>query len=246
MLPGPEVNIPDHIAIIMDGNNRWARARNLSCRGGHQEGALAAKRIIDACVQRKVPYLTLFAFSTENWSRPTREVFSLMALFVSVLKRKEVQKLDEANVRIRIVGKRSGFSNRLQARMERAEALTRNNTGTSVIVAADFGGRWDIVQAVQKIAQEVDQGSLRLEDIDESRLHSYTALAEFPDPDLCIRTGGEFRLSNFLLWQFAYTEFYFSDCYWPDFNATELDRALRDYTRRQRHFGRRKPEEVGG
>jgi len=228
----------------MDGNNRWARARNLSARDGHLQGARTAKRIINACVQRKVPCLTLFAFSTENWSRPTREVFSLMALFVTVLKHKEVQKLDEANVRIRIVGNRSGFSTRLQARMKRAETLTRNNTGTTVIVAADYGGRWDIVQAAQKIAHEVEQGSLRLEDIDESKLHANMALAEFPDPDLCIRTGGEIRLSNFLLWHFAYTEFYFSDCYWPDFGAAELDRALRDYARRRRHFGGRKLEEV--
>lgn len=237
MTADPEINRLKHIAIIMDGNNRWARARGLSARVGHREGAAAAKRIVFDCVRRKIPYLTLFAFSSENWSRPASEVFSLMALFVLVLKRKEIQELHEANVKIQIVGNRSAFSKRLRSSIERAEKLTENNTGTTVIVAADYGGRWDITQAVQGLARDVEQGVLHWQDIDVATVHARTSLAAVPEPDLCIRTGGERRLSNFLLWQFAYTELFFSECYWPDFNEQEFDQALRDYSFRQRRFG---------
>jgi undecaprenyl diphosphate synthase len=163
-----------------------------------------------------------------------------MALFLSVLNRSEIRQFHEENVRLKFVGKRSDFSRKLQERMADVEALTANNTGTTVIVAADYGGRWDIAQAARKLAALVEAGELKAADIDETTLHQYTSLSEFPDPDLCIRTGGNNRVSNFLLWQFAYTELYFTDCYWPDFDESEFARAIDDFAQRQRRFGRHK------
>lgn len=229
--------VPRHIAIIMDGNNRWAQAKDLPTKTGHRHGAEAAKEIVNACVKRNIPYLTLFAFSSENWLRPATEVQALMALFLMVLKRHEINQLHKNNVRLRFVGKRSDFSPKLIKNMEEVEALTAGNTGTTVIVAADYGGRWDITEAAKKLAQRIEAGSLSSEQIDVDTLQEQTSLGEFPDPDLCIRTGGEHRISNFLLWQFAYTELYFSDCYWPDFDDAELQKALDDYASRQRRFG---------
>jgi undecaprenyl diphosphate synthase len=193
--------------------------------------------VVHSCIRRKIPYLTLFAFSSENWMRPAKEVQSLMALFLSVLNRSEIRQFHEENVRLKFVGKRTDFSRKLQERMADVEALTANNTGTTVIVAADYGGRWDIAQATRKLAALVEAGELKAADIDEELLHRYTSLSEFPDPDLCIRTGGNNRISNFLLWQFAYTELYFTDCYWPDFDEAEFARAIDDFTQRQRRFG---------
>jgi len=230
-------DIPKHIAIIMDGNSRWAKARGLPTKAGHRQGAESAREVVHSCIRRKIPYLTLFAFSSENWMRPAKEVQSLMALFLSVLNRSEIRQFHEENVRLKFVGKRTDFSRKLQERMADVEALTANNTGTTVIVAADYGGRWDIAQATRKLVALVEAGELKAADIDEELLHRYTSLSEFPDPDLCIRTGGNNRISNFQLWQFAYTELYFTDCYWPDFDEAEFARAIDDFTQRQRRFG---------
>jgi len=237
MTPDSNSQLPQHVAIIMDGNSRWARARGLPTKSGHRHGAEAAREIVNSCVRRKIPCLTLFAFSSENWMRPTREVQGLMALFMSVLKRKEIDHFHRNNVRLRFIGNRSGFSAKLQANMAEVETLTRDNTGTSVIVAADYGGRWDITQAARALAREVEAGRLASADIDTDMLDAHTSLAGLPDPDLCIRTGGEHRISNFLLWQFAYTELYFTNCYWPDFDDREFQLALEDFARRQRRFG---------
>ncbi|MCY4263558.1 MAG: polyprenyl diphosphate synthase [Gammaproteobacteria bacterium] len=229
--------LPGHIAIIMDGNNRWARSKGLPTKKGHRYGAEAAREIVYACVEQRIPYLTLFAFSNENWLRPTVEVQSLMALFVMVLKRHEIRQLHSNNVRIMFAGKRSGFSPRLLRSMQEAEALTDGNSGTRLIVAADYGGRWDITEAARSLARKVESGKLTSHEIDDSILRQHTSLGEIPDPDLCIRTGGEHRISNFLLWNFAYTELYFTDCFWPDFNKFHLQMALDDYASRQRRFG---------
>ena len=231
------LSVPRHIAVIMDGNNRWAKARGLPTRQGHRHGAEAARNIVHACVERKIPYLTLFAFSNENWLRPATEVRSLMALFLWVLKRHQVQQLHEKNVRLLFVGKRTDLPAKLIAGMAQAEALTAANSGTTVIVAADYGGRWDISMAAKKLARQVEQGTITVEQIDVASLHQCTSLGQLPDPDLCIRTGDEHRISNFLLWQFAYTELYFTACYWPDFTDQELQKALDDYARRKRRFG---------
>lgn len=236
MSPEPSA-LPNHVAIIMDGNSRWAKQRGLPIKAGHRQGAESARDIVNSCIRRNIPYLTLFAFSSENWMRPAKEVQSLMALFLSVLKRSEIKQFHEQNVRLKFIGKRSEFSQKLQEGMAEVEQLTAGNTGTTVIVAADYGGRWDIASATRKIASEVQSGKLALDDIDVDLVHSQTSLSAYPDPDLCIRTGGNHRISNFLLWQFAYTELYFSDCYWPDFDESEFALALEDFEQRQRRFG---------
>ncbi len=228
---------PRHLAVIMDGNNRWAREQSNKTISGHRAGALAARSLIHHCVDRKIEYLTLFVFSSENWLRPPREVNGLMALFFSVMQRHEVSKLHERNVKIRFIGDRSRFNKKLQALMAGTEAITAGNTGLTVIVAANYGGRWDIVNAARAIADKVAAGELEPAEVDESCFHAHTAAADVPAPDLCIRTGGEQRISNFLLWQFAYTEFYFSKVLWPDFGEAELDAALADFGQRQRRYG---------
>lgn len=237
MTPDSSEQLPQHVAIIMDGNNRWARARGLPVKSGHRYGAQAAREIVNSCVSRGIPYLTLFAFSSENWLRPAREVQGLMALFLSVLKRSEIKQLHKINVRLRFIGNRSDFSRKLQETMQEVEVLTANNTGTTVLVAVDYGGRWDLANACRNLALEVESGNLESSQIDIELLHKYTSLGAYPDPDLCIRTGGEHRISNFLLWQFAYTELYFSDCFWPDFDDHEFSLALADFASRQRRFG---------
>lgn len=221
----------------MDGNNRWAKSHGLPAKAGHRHGAEAARAIVDSCLSRKIKYLTLFAFSSENWLRPRQEVQGLMALFLTVLKRKEINQLHKRNVRLQFIGNRSSFSQKLQDNMREVERLTRNNTGTTVIVAADYGGRWDITNALGSIGQEIERGELTADAIDVDLVHRHTSLSEYPDPDLCIRTGGENRISNFLLWQFAYTELYFTDCYWPDFDDAQFQLALDDFAKRQRRFG---------
>ena len=237
MTVDPDKKLPKHIAIIMDGNNRWAKARGLPAKSGHRHGAEVAREIVNSCVDRNIEYLTLFAFSSENWLRPIKEVQGLMALFLTVLKRKEVEQLHKNNVRLRFIGNRSSFSKKLQANMQDVEELTKNNTGMTVIVAADYGGRWDITNAARKVASDIEQGKLSSSDVDLDLMQNYVSTCEYPDPDLCIRTGGEHRISNFLLWQFAYTEFYFTDCYWPDFNEKEFQTALDSYVGRQRRYG---------
>ena len=237
MTPDPTDTLPQHIAIIMDGNNRWARANGLASKSGHRHGAEAVREIVNSCVRRGIKYLTLFAFSSENWMRPSKEVQGLMALFLTLLKREEISQLHKNNVRLRFIGNRTEFSPKLMKTMTEVEELTKDNTGTTVIVAADYGGRWDISNATRVIAEKVKQGKIDSDDISIDMVHSFTSLSEYPDPDLCIRTGGEQRISNFLLWQFAYTELYFTDCFWPDFDEAHLQLALDDFASRQRRYG---------
>lgn len=239
-------SLPRHVAIIMDGNNRWAKARGQNGISGHRAGAAAAREIVNACVRRNIGYLTLFAFSSENWQRPSREVRALMALFLTVLKRSEITQLHQNNVRLKFIGRRAGFSRKLQENMAEVEALTQANTGTTVVVAADYGGRWDIANAAQAIGREVAAGRLDPDTIGIDTVQAHVCLADFPAPDLCIRTGGEHRISNFLLWQFAYTELYFTDCYWPDFDDACLQAALDDFASRQRRFGTHRNHQGAG
>ncbi len=236
--PSPEASqLPCHVAVIMDGNNRWAKANGLSGTAGHRAGAEAARQVVYSCLNRNIKYLTLFAFSSENWLRPNKEVKGLMALFLAVLKRKEITQLHNNNVKLRFIGNRESFSATLQRHMQEVETLTANNTGTVVTVAADYGGQWDIANAARRLAEQVEQGTLRSDQISVEQMQKHIAMAEDPAPDLCIRTGGESRISNFLLWQFAYTELYFTQCYWPDFDDQEFDLAMQDYSRRQRRYG---------
>jgi undecaprenyl diphosphate synthase len=229
--------LPRHLAIIMDGNNRWSKQHNNSQLSGHRTGALQARNITNYCIDLNIEYLTLFVFSSENWLRPKKEVSSLMALFLNVLRRREINKLHERNVRIKFIGDRARFPEKLQGQMQLAEELTKDNTGLTVNVAANYGGRWDIANASKNIAREVKQGELEIDAVNEHLFQSYISMGDMPDPDLCIRTGGEKRLSNFLLWQFAYTEFYFTDTYWPEFTEKDLDKALDSFAGRQRRFG---------
>jgi undecaprenyl diphosphate synthase len=221
----------------MDGNNRWAKSRDLPVKSGHRFGAEAAREVVNSCLARDIKYLTLFAFSSENWLRPKREVQGLMELFLTVLKRKEIRQLHRRNVRLEFIGNRSSFPQKLQDNMREVEELTHNNTGMTVIVAADYGGRWDIANAFTSIVGKVSSGELSADAIDVDLLHQHMSSSSYPDPDLCIRTGGERRISNFLLWQFAYTELYFSDCYWPDFDDVQFQIALDDFAKRQRRYG---------
>jgi undecaprenyl diphosphate synthase len=229
---------PRHVAIIMDGNNRWARQRSLPGPAGHRAGVEAVRGVMRACREHGVEVLTLFAFSSENWTRPLPEVRALLALLSRYL-RTEVKQLNEDNVRLRFIGQRERFSPRLQRLMTHAEAATAGNTAATVIIAVDYGGRWDLTQAARSLAARCERGELAAGDIDEALLRGEMALAEFPEPDLCIRTGGDARISNFLLWDFAYTELYFTPVLWPDFGELEFARALADYGRRERRFGGR-------
>ena len=224
--------VPRHVAIVMDGNGRWAKKRLMPRFFGHKQGVDALVRTVLACADRGIEYLTVFAFSSENWKRPTEEVSGLMGL-VLVAVSKYLSKLAGDGVRIRIVGDRDQVSDKLRDAWEQAESSTRHNTRITLSVAFNYGGRWDIVQACrQAIAAGVAP-----EDLDEARLNSYMALSYAPDPDLFIRTGGEVRISNFLLWQAAYSELLFSECLWPEFGEPELDAALAEYARRERRFG---------
>lgn len=232
-----EGDLPQHVAIIMDGNNRWARINDLSGSAGHRAGAEAARQVVYSCVKRDIKYLTLFAFSSENWLRPNKEVKGLMALFLAVLKRKEIAQLHNNNVRLQFIGNRASFSSKLQQHMCDVEELTAKNTGTIVTVAADYGGQWDIANAARQIAEQVEQGRLSASQVDVALMQKHMCLGVQPMPDLCIRTGGESRISNFLLWQFAYTELYFTDCYWPDFDDSHFQLAIDDYGNRQRRYG---------
>ena len=228
--------IPRHVAIVMDGNGRWAKKRLLPRSVGHREGGKAARRIVEACFERGVEVLTLFAFSSENWRRPEAEVNLLMDLFLTTL-RSEVRRLHANNVRLRFIGERSAFSKKLQSHINQAEALTAANTGLILAIAANYGGRWDIVQATRQLAREVKEHRLELEEITPERLQERLCLADLPEPDLFIRTGGEYRISNFLLWQMAYTELYFTDQLWPDYDAESLNKAFASFASRQRRFG---------
>jgi len=224
--------VPRHVAIVMDGNGRWAKKRFMPRFFGHKQGVDSLVRCVQACSDRGIEYLTVFAFSSENWKRPEEEISGLLGL-VLVAVSKYLRKLAEKGVRIRIVGDRSAVNDKVRAAWDEAESSTAHNTRITLSVAFNYGGRWDIVQACrQAIAQGVPA-----EQIDEQRLSSWMALAYAPDPDLFIRTGGEVRISNFLLWQVAYAELYFTECLWPDFDEAELDAALAAYAGRERRFG---------
>ncbi len=227
-------DLPQHIAVIMDGNGRWARKRFLPRVAGHKRGMDAVLDLVKACVDHKIGYLTLFAFSSENWRRPADEVSFLMSLFIQGLKR-EVAKLHENNIKLVLIGDRSRFNTELIAQIELSERLTANNTGLTLSIAANYGGRWDILQAVNKmhIASPELAGQF-----DEEHLAPHLAMNYAPEPDLFIRTGGEKRISNFMLWQLAYTELYFTDTLWPDFDEAAFNLALASYQNRERRFGR--------
>jgi undecaprenyl diphosphate synthase len=227
---------PRHIAIIMDGNGRWAEARGLPRHAGHKEGVRPVRLCIEECARRKIGALTLFAFSSENWRRPAVEVGSLMQLFLEAIDR-EVDELHRNGVRLRFIGDRQQLSVRLQARMAASEELTAANAGLKVQVAVSYGGRWDIVQAARKLALAAASGQLNPADIDETRFAQALALEDLPDPDLFIRTGGDHRISNFLLWNLAYTEIFFCDTLWPDFDAAQFEAALDSFAGRERRYG---------
>ncbi|HRP96256.1 MAG TPA: polyprenyl diphosphate synthase [Rhodocyclaceae bacterium] len=231
----PEVSaVPRHIAIIMDGNGRWARRRFLPRVAGHRRGVESVRTVIRACLERGVTHLTLFAFSSENWRRPVEEVSFLMQLFVRSLQ-KEIDRLHENGIRFRVIGELSRFDAALVELIERAEALTRDNDRMTLTIAANYGGRWDILQAIDRLlARNPDRRS----GFSEEELGAELAMNYAPEPDLFIRTGGEQRISNFLLWQLAYTELHFTDTLWPDFDEKALEAAIESYRRRERRFGR--------
>lgn len=225
--------VPRHVAIIMDGNGRWATKRYMPRVAGHKKGVEAVRTIVEACVARGVEYLTLFAFSSENWRRPADEVSLLMRLFVTALER-EVVKMHANNIRLKVVGDLTRFDSKLQELIASAERRTADNTRLTVTICANYGGRWDIMQAVNKmVAANSD-----VTNFSEEQLAPHLSMAYAPEPDLFIRTGGEERISNFLLWQLAYTEFYFTQTYWPDFDGAALDLAIDSYQQRERRFGR--------
>ena len=228
---------PRHIAIIMDGNGRWARARGLPRIAGHKIGMEALHRIVHHASQMGLEWLTVFAFSSENWSRPESEVNHLMGLLKLFIKR-DLLDLRDNNVRVRVIGNREGVPAEIERLLDEAETITQKNDGLNLVVAFNYGGRAEIVRSVKKIANSLKNGNINIDEIDEAVFSKYLDTAEMPDPDLVIRTSGEQRLSNFLLWQSAYSEFYFAPCYWPDFDERQLDRAVEDYWLRERRFGR--------
>ncbi|MYZ44851.1 di-trans,poly-cis-decaprenylcistransferase [Achromobacter sp. KS-M25] len=230
-------DVPRHVAIIMDGNGRWATRRRLPRTAGHAKGVQTVRRIVEACARRGVSYLTLFAFSSENWRRPADEVTLLMRLFVQALER-EVDRLDEQGVRLRVVGDLDAFEPRLRELIRQTEARTAHNSLLTLTIAANYGGRWDILQATRAMLAANPQLAQSPESLTESQLDQYLSMAWAPEPDLFIRTGGEQRISNFMIWQLAYTELYFTDLYWPDFSAAQLDAAFQWYRTRERRFGR--------
>jgi undecaprenyl diphosphate synthase len=230
------VSNPTHIAIIMDGNGRWAEARGLPRHAGHKEGVRPVRMCIEECGRRGIGALTLFAFSSENWQRPTTEVGTLMQLFLESMDR-EVDDLHKNKVRLRFIGERRQLSVKLQARMAASEELTAGNPGLRLQVAVSYGGRWDILQAARKLAAAVASGSLAVDDLDEARFARELSLGDMPDPDLFIRTGGDHRISNFLLWNLAYTELHVSETLWPDFDVPNFEAALASFAGRERRFG---------
>ena len=230
-------HVPRHIAIVMDGNGRWAKKRFMPRLFGHRKGVETARKVIRRCNDVGVECLTLFAFSSENWKRPIEEVNGLMALFVTALER-EAKALLRNQVQLKFIGDRSRFPNKLQRVIAEVEALTANCTGMTLLIAANYGGRWDIVQAMQQVLRQVESGDLQWNDISEETLGQCLSTADVPPLDLFIRTGGETRVSNFLLWQIAYSELYFSESLWPEFNENKLMEAINDYSGRQRRFGK--------
>lgn len=231
------VSIPHHIAVVMDGNGRWAKKRLLPRIAGHKAGVNSTRSLVENCADYGVKALTIFAFSSENWNRPEKEVKGIMSLFVATLA-SEVEKLHKKNVQVNFIGDRSRFSESLQLAINETEQLTCNNTGLVLNIAANYGGRWDLLQACKNVVEKIKSGELTNEDLTEDILAKETCLAGLPEPDLFIRTGGESRISNFLIWQLAYTELYFTDVLWPDFDRKALNDALDWYQTRQRRFGK--------
>jgi len=231
-----QLTIPQHIAIIMDGNGRWAQQRGKTRVVGHKSGVESVRSSVTTARKRGVKALTLFAFSSENWLRPEKEVSVLMDLFMFVLTR-EVKRLHKNDIKFQVIGDVNRFSDKLKKKITDAENLTKNNKGMVLSIAANYGGRWDITQAAKSIAKQVKEQTLEIEDINENIFDQYTSLANLPELDLLIRTGGDFRISNFLLWQAAYAEFYFTDILWPDFNEEQLNIAIDCFDHRERRFG---------
>lgn len=229
--------IPRHIAIIMDGNGRWAKARNISRILGHRQGVESVRAIVEHSARRGVAHLTIFAFSSENWNRPPIEIKLLLELLGKVLG-DDLARLHQNGIRLDILGGLTAFPKRLQNKIADAVKLTANNEGLNLNIAINYGGRWDITQATKKLAQQVQAGELKVSAITEDSISALTSTAAIPDPDLLIRTGGELRISNFLLWQCAYAEFYFTDVYWPDFDEAQLDKSIEWFAGRQRRYGK--------
>ena len=229
--------LPKHIAVVMDGNGRWANKRHLPRAAGHKAGVGATRKIVENCAAKNIEALTIFAFSSENWNRPKSEVSSLMALFVATIAG-EVKKLHKKNVRVKFIGDRSRFSDKLQKSINESEALTKDNTGLRFNIAANYGGRWDVVNACQSLVDDFQKNKKDVQDLTEEMFDSYMSLSDDPAPDLFIRTGGERRISNFLIWQLAYAELHFVDTLWPDFSDDNLDEALSWFAGRQRRFGK--------
>ena len=230
--------VPKHVGIIMDGNHRWAQKRHLPGAAGHRAGAKGVRKISEACVEQGIETLTLFAFSTENWYRPEGEVNMLMDLMRYVM-RTDLQDLHAQGVKLRIIGDRSRFAKDIHVMMDESEQLTRQNTRLNLNVAVNYGGRWDIVEASKALARKVQNGELAPDDISEQTLQQQMSLGDLPEPDLLIRTGGDYRVSNFLLWDIAYTELYFTDAFWPEFDGYHLRQAVQTFSARLRRFGRR-------
>ena len=230
------MSTPSHIAIIMDGNGRWASARHLPRIAGHQQGVESVRAVIEACLKKEIACLTFFGFSSENWRRPKAEVDFLLGLFGRLLKT-EIKALSDNGVRLRIIGDRSVFPESLKAAVQEAETQTRSGTRLNLSIAFNYGGRWDLVQAMKQVVEKAMQGTIDPQQLDEDSISRHLALADLPEPDLLIRTSGEYRISNFLLWQCAYTELYFSDVFWPDFRDAQLEAALIAYAHRERRFG---------
>jgi len=237
MTSQPQVSIPSHVCVIMDGNGRWAKKRLMPRSFGHRKGVETTRRMVEFCARAGIKHLTLFAFSSENWNRPDEEVNSLMELFMQSLQ-KYTGELHEKGIRIRFIGDSALFSDSLQQQIDATERKTLNNSVMTLNIAANYGGRWDIANAARVLARQVQDGELEAAAIDERIFSQALALGDSPDPDLFIRTGGEQRISNFLLWQLAYAEFYFSDRLWPDFDDADIRVALDEYARRQRRYGK--------
>ena len=229
--------VPRHIAIVMDGNGRWAKQQGKPRIFGHRAGVEALRRTVKAAANHGVEVLSLFTFSTENWLRPELEVKALLTLFFNGLKT-EAKRLHEQNIKLRIIGDISRFSNRIQGQIKKAEELTKDNTGLVVVLAANYGGRWDIVNACQQIAKKVQLGEFNSESINDELFSSHLSLNDLPEVDFFIRTSGEERISNFFLWKVAYSELYFTKIYWPDFNEVALDEAILEYQSRERRYGK--------
>lgn len=229
-------NVPRHIAIIMDGNGRWAKRRGLPRIEGHRAGTASVKEVVRACGELDIDVLTLYAFSTENWKRPHWEVSVLMKLLLQTINN-EIAELDENNVRVISIGRITDLPRETRRALEKAMERTANNSGLTLNLALSYSGRSEIIEAIRRIARELHEGAVQIDDIDESRFRDFLYTAELPDPDLLIRTSGELRISNFLLWQMAYTEIWVTDVLWPDFRRQHLYEALQDYQRRERRFG---------